>query len=41
MKGGEKNMGIIEAIDAIDIQTALWLFMLYGGYYLWNKKQGK
>lgn len=34
-------MGIIEAIDAIDIQSVAWIFMLAIGWYVYKKKDQK
>lgn len=34
-------MGIIEAIDAVDIQTAGWLFIAGGGYLLYKMSNNK
>jgi len=31
-------MGIIDAINAVDIQSVVWLFMAAGGYWLYKQK---
>ncbi len=42
MAGGEKNfMGIIDAINSIDIQAAAWAFMLIVGWWLYKGKNKK